>query len=131
MCSWVQTLVSKNVLRAVLVVAFAAIVCGQARIGGAVIEAETIKIAPPFDSAHPVRAGIFFTPGRLRVSSLSVRNLVSEAYAVRDDDIIGSRAALEKRYDIAAVLSSGSVRGDVPEILTRLLAERFGMKAHY
>jgi uncharacterized protein (TIGR03435 family) len=53
-----------------------------------------------------------------------------EAFHIQGHAIIGPDWLRSERYEIVATLAAGANRDDVPLMLQRLLAERFGLKFH-
>ncbi len=74
------------------------------------------------------------TPGRIAIGGYSLQALVSEAYQIDYNDIVGGPAWVrEERYDVEAQVD-GMTESIADErmrpLLQRLLADRFGLKTH-
>ena len=72
------------------------------------------------------------TPGgRLTLTNVSVRDLVRDAYGLRDVQIVGGPPdVLRQRFDIVATAPAGVSAEQVRQMMRALLAERFTFVAH-
>jgi uncharacterized protein (TIGR03435 family) len=69
-------------------------------------------------------------PRQVRLTYLTMRDLITRAYRVRAYQVIGPEWIASERYDISATLPEGATTAQVPEMLQSLLEDRFGLKAH-
>jgi uncharacterized protein (TIGR03435 family) len=67
---------------------------------------------------------------QLRYSNVTIKDLVINAYKVRDYQISGLDSIDTARFDVLAKLPSGAAKEQAPLMLQGLLAERFGMTFH-
>jgi len=84
--------------------------------------------APPVDGRLMVRLG--GDPGRLDYSNVSIKELIRQAYGVKDYQISGPDFLASTRFDVLAKLPPDTPRSKVPEMLQALLAERFKLTIH-
>jgi len=61
---------------------------------------------------------------------ISLRSLVTHAYAIKDYQLIGPDWMQETRFDISARMPAGARTRDVPAMLQKLLASRFHLAVH-
>jgi uncharacterized protein (TIGR03435 family) len=64
------------------------------------------------------------------VTDNSLRELIRQAYEVKDYQIVAPGWMAEEKYQIAATMPEGTNRTQVPEMLRTLLAQRFHLKLH-
>jgi len=75
--------------------------------------------------------GFFPTPGHLRVTNMSLRQLIQSAYHVKTGLLTGTSGWMDaERYDIEAKTPGKSTFDDDMVMLRALLAERFQLKFH-
>ena len=84
--------------------------------------------APIVDGRLMVRMG--GDPGRLDWTNVSIKQIIQQAYQVKDYQISGPDWLASTRYDLVAKLPAGAPRTQVPEMLQTLLAERFKVTIH-
>jgi uncharacterized protein (TIGR03435 family) len=108
---------------------FAVAVFGQSPTPPPAFEVASIKPAtPPADGRLMIRMG--GDPGRLDYSNVSLRDIIRNAYKVRNDQISGPDWLNSERYDLKAKLPAGASRDDVPAMLQTLLKDRFKLASH-
>jgi len=69
-------------------------------------------------------------PLRIRFSRMPLAVLISMAFEVEGDSVVGTQPVLHTFYDITASVEPGSRKEDVPAMLKALLEERFALKTH-
>ncbi len=94
-------------------------------------EVATVKPSPPLTMG----SGSFRLGSRRAGSSMSymhqsLKQLIMEAYAVKDFQISGPEWLASQQFDIEAKLPEGAAAEQIPDMLQSLLAERFGLKLH-
>ncbi len=95
------------------------------------LEFEVTSIRPTSSQIDPkLDIGLQVGGTQVRATYLSIKDLVGIAYPVRFDQIFGPDWIASDRFDIAAKLPAGSTRDQVPQMLQRLLEDRFQMKLH-
>ncbi len=93
-------------------------------------EVASLKPAPP-PSGRGMRIMMGGNdPGRLNYSNVSMRDLVRQAYQLKDYQIAGPEWLDTERYDLVAKLPDGAPKDQAPMMLQTLLAERFKMAVH-
>ncbi|MGH8123258.1 MAG: TIGR03435 family protein [Rudaea sp.] len=115
------------VVGAIAVVATAVVLAGQASTPAPAFEVASVK---PNNSASTLmyRGG---TPNLYEVTNAPLRWLVRSAYGVMDVELAGPVWISSERFDVAAKLPPGTDRQQVPEMLRKLLAERFKLVVHH
>lgn len=92
-------------------------------------EAASIKpSAPMMGGRIMVRMG--GDPGRLNYSGVSLRDLIRNAYQLKDYQISGPDWINTERFDVVAKLPEGAKESDKPAMMQTLLAERFKLTVH-
>ena len=77
--------------------------------------------------------GRYFKPaaGRVTVSNMTVKDLLTIAYEVRDFQVSGGPSWIDsEHYDIEAKTNGNSARKQMADMLQALLEDRFKLKAH-
>jgi uncharacterized protein (TIGR03435 family) len=69
-------------------------------------------------------------PGRLTCTNITIRQLIVNAFAVKDYQVSGPDWMGTEVYDISATLPPGAAGDQVFPMMQTLLAERFGMAFH-
>jgi uncharacterized protein (TIGR03435 family) len=70
-------------------------------------------------------------PGRVSYSGVTLKFLISKAYSVYADQVLGPDWLSTERYNIDATVSGGATPAQVNLMLQNLLAERFGLVLHH
>ena len=91
-------------------------------------EVASVRPAGPIDQG--VTVGVHIDGAQVRWNSMALKDMVRIAYQVKDFQVAGPEWIAAERYDIAATIPKGVTRDDFPEMLQRLLADRFQMKVH-
>jgi uncharacterized protein (TIGR03435 family) len=92
-------------------------------------EVASIKPAPPpTDGRLMVRMSS--DNGRINFSNVSVMNLLTAAYKVKEHQISGPSWLNSERFDVTATFPAGATKEDVPAMLQALLSDRFKLKVH-
>jgi uncharacterized protein (TIGR03435 family) len=96
---------------------------------GSRFEVASIKSAPPVGSTGGQR-GLRMDKAQASFGGMSLSALISYAYGVKLQQVTGPDWLTTERFDIEAKLPEGASMERVPEMMQRLLAERFGLKFH-
>ncbi|HLK66896.1 MAG TPA: TIGR03435 family protein [Bryobacteraceae bacterium] len=92
-------------------------------------EVASVKPAKPGVRGYAIQP----VPGGLKVVNASLRMIIAEAWHLYDFQVLGGPKWLdEDRFDIDAKAAGGTqpTKGQLREMLQRLLAERFGVGSH-
>lgn len=96
---------------------------------GQSFEVASIKPAPP-----PADGRLFIRMrddgGRLDYVNVSLRDVIRNAYKVKDQQISGPDWLDSERYNIEAKFPAGATKADVPAMLQALLKDRFQVSYH-
>lgn len=92
-------------------------------------EVASVKPAPP-PTDNRMRVGMGGDAGRVNFSNVTLINIMTQAYSVKDKQISGPDWLKSERYDIVATLPSGAPRSQVPLMLQGLLEDRFKLTLH-
>ena len=60
-----------------------------------------------------------------RFSNVTLRDLITRAYSIKDYQLIAPAWVRENLYDVTAKMPPGATQKDVPKMLQKLLADRF------
>jgi uncharacterized protein (TIGR03435 family) len=93
---------------------------------GPKFEVASIKSA----SAPPANYHIKVDAGRVEIGSWSLRQLILRAYGLPGYRLSAQGWIADSRFDVLATFPKGATRDQLPEMLQRLLSERFGLAAH-
>jgi uncharacterized protein (TIGR03435 family) len=74
--------------------------------------------------------GIHISGLRAEYNYLTLKELITVAYEVKDYQITGPSWLAEEHFDIVAKMPEGSTKDDAPKMLQALLKERFKLEAH-
>ena len=115
-----------------------ALVCcslhGQNGPSAPAFEVATIRIAPPITpamvAAGNMHTGMKVDKGRVDIGFTSLAELMTMAYQVKSYQISGPDWMRFDRWDILAKIPEGATPSDVPQMLQKLLAERFRLTVH-
>jgi uncharacterized protein (TIGR03435 family) len=92
-------------------------------------EVASIKAAAPQEVGRvAVRMG--GDPGRIDYVNVSLRDLIRQAYDVKDYQVVGPDWLNSARFDVQAKLPPDTPREVRNVMMQNLLAERFGLKVH-
>lgn len=91
-------------------------------------EVASVKPAPP--STGGFRSMMGGDSGRLNYSNVSLKDIIAQAYQVKDYQISGPDWLGSERFDIVAKLPPGTPKDQIPLMLQSLLAERFKLQLH-
>jgi uncharacterized protein (TIGR03435 family) len=70
-------------------------------------------------------------PGQVTFNNMTVKNLLVQAYDVKQYQVTGPGWIESERYDIAAKIPEGTSKEDAKVMLQNLLAERFKLTLHH
>jgi uncharacterized protein (TIGR03435 family) len=76
------------------------------------------------------RAGVKLTGTRATGTWLTVKQLIGQAYTLKDHQMVLPAWTDKEHFDIAATLPAGATAADLPVMLQGLLAERFALTSH-
>jgi uncharacterized protein (TIGR03435 family) len=111
----------------------------HAQPGGEKIEFEVASIKPGTPPVRePLPGGGYrvrssrraMDPGRYTADNISMFNLITQAYGMAAYQVVGPEWLKTERFDIAAKIPSGLSQKQVPQMLQRLLADRFKLVSH-
>jgi uncharacterized protein (TIGR03435 family) len=107
------------------------IAAGSFALRGQEFEAASIKPSAPM-GAGMVQMGMQMLPGgRISMASVTVKNLIQQAYGVREFQIVGGPSWMgSERYDITAKPEGAATQDQVKVMLQGLLADRFKLQFH-
>src|SRR6516165_3004986 len=92
---------------------------------------EVAEIKPSDPSVQKTGKGRMLPGGRIELPGQTVRDLMTFAYAVQDDMIMGGpKWASEERFDIVAKALSVTAPETLRRMMQSLLAERFQLTTH-
>ena len=77
-----------------------------------------------------MQIGVTIDAHYVRINKFSLFDLALLAYQVKPHQLTGPNWMANERYDIQAKLQKAHPRGQVPAMLQKLLADRFGMSIH-
>jgi uncharacterized protein (TIGR03435 family) len=77
-----------------------------------------------------IRVGISQDKGRVTMSNVSLRMLLTQAYKIKEPQLVAPDWMESTRFDIVAKLPEGATRDQVPEMIQTLLADRFKVTIH-
>jgi uncharacterized protein (TIGR03435 family) len=114
-----------------LVLAFGAIVVAQSG-GRPAFEVATIK-RPPRTSAGAINAGVTtrIDNAQAELRNMTLALIIGMAYRLPPNQVKAPGWLQNDHWDIVGKLPRGSSSKQVPEMLQRLLAERFKMATHF
>jgi uncharacterized protein (TIGR03435 family) len=92
-------------------------------------EVASVKLAPPA-TGNGIRVSMGGDAGRVSYSNVTLRNVMTQAYKVKDRQISGPDWLDSERYDIVAKIPADTPKDQVPLMLQTLLAERFKLALH-
>jgi uncharacterized protein (TIGR03435 family) len=92
-------------------------------------EVASIKKSAPATPGQ-VNIGVHIDGAMVRCSSLPMRSYIRMAYRVNDYQVLGPDWLAAENFDIAAKLSDGATRAQLPEMIQSLLADRFKLVLH-
>jgi len=102
-------------------------------------EVATVKPSPPLDMAklreqaqagRMPRFGPHVDTSQATYTYMSLKELIANAYKVKEYQITGPAWLATEQFDIVAKLPDGASKDDAPKMLQALLAERFKLAAH-
>jgi uncharacterized protein (TIGR03435 family) len=103
-------------------------------LGGSAAFAQTFEVAsikpaaPQSDGRIMVRMG--GDPGRIDYVNVSLRDLIRQAYGVKDYQVVAPDWMNSTRFDVQAKLPPDTPQEQRNVMMQALLAERFGLKVH-
>src|SRR4051794_22259068 len=96
-------------------------------------EVASVKVSEPITPAlvqlGRLHMGVTIDSINVRISKLSMLELVALAYQIKGHQISGPDWITTQRYDVQAKLPEGASRGQVPAILQPLIAGVSGMRS--
>lgn len=92
-------------------------------------EVASVKPAPP-PSDHMMRVRMGGDPGRIDYANVSLLNLITRAYDVKDYQVSGPGWLNSERYDVTATMPKDTPKEIVQLMMQNLLSERFHLKLH-
>ena len=92
-------------------------------------EVATIRPSTP-TATETITAGVRIDGAQARWAALTFKDFIASAYRVKRYQVSGPDWISSDRFDIAATLPTGSSASQIPDMLQRLLEERFQVKMH-
>jgi uncharacterized protein (TIGR03435 family) len=92
-------------------------------------EVASVKPAPP-PSDNRLRVQMGGDAGRVNYSNVTLMNVMTRAYSVKEHQITGPDWLRTERYDIVATVPPGTPKDQIPLMLQSLLADRFKLALH-
>ena len=92
-------------------------------------EVASIKPAPP-PTANGMRIMMGGDPGRVNMSNISIKDMMRQAYQVKEYQISGPDWMNSVRFDVVATIPPNTPKEDVPLMWQSLLADRFKLTLH-
>jgi uncharacterized protein (TIGR03435 family) len=77
-----------------------------------------------------IRVGVSQDKGRVTMSNVSLSMLLTQAYKLKQQQLVAPDWMDSTRFDIVAKLPEGATREQVPAMLQTMLADRFKVKIH-
>jgi uncharacterized protein (TIGR03435 family) len=93
-------------------------------------EVATVKPTPPSKDGS-MHLGVVPDPAFLRITGMSLENLIEWAYDLRPFQLLGPDWMKYERYDVVAKMPAGATQDQVPALLQTLLERRFQLKFHH
>jgi uncharacterized protein (TIGR03435 family) len=111
-----------------------ALACGQHSATRPAFEVATIKPAPPYNGG-PMRVGFdggpgSKDPGRWSTQNMSLKNLITFAYNLKQYEIVIPEWTSTERFDVHAKVPEGATKDDLKLMVQSLLEERFKLTFH-
>lgn len=91
---------------------------------------EVASIRPVQLGGQEISVGLRTQGDQVRVGGFTFREYIAIAYRVRPYQVAGPDWITEDRFDLQAKLPEGATAEQVPQMLQRLLDDRFGLKTH-
>jgi uncharacterized protein (TIGR03435 family) len=92
-------------------------------------EVVSVKAAPP-PTGVGIRVSVGQDKGRLTMSNVTLRSVLTQAYKVKEQQLIAPDWMENTRFDIVAKLPEGATKEQVPAMLQTMLADRFKLVTH-
>ena len=93
-------------------------------------EVASVKPSQPRNSDGVIMVKAGGDPALQEYTNMSLRSLILDAYLVKDYQLSGPDWMQETLFDITARLPEGASRKEIPAMMQKLLAGRFGLKVH-
>jgi uncharacterized protein (TIGR03435 family) len=92
-------------------------------------EAASVKPAPP-PAGRAMLIHMGGDPGRVSYQNVTLKQLLTKAYGVKEYQVSGPAWIDTERYDVTATMPEKTPKESVERMLQNLLAERFQLKLH-
>lgn len=113
---------------------FRLLLCGGLLTAGLAAQAqpafEVASIRPSAEQVQRADVGVKISGSQVRLSYLSLKDYVGMAYELPLNQVEGPDWLTQLRFDIAAKLPEGSSQRQFPQMLQKLLVDRFELKTH-
>ena len=96
----------------------------------ATLEFEVASVKPSPTLTNQVTAGVKIDGAQVHARFLALKDYIQSAYKVKNYQVVGPDWLGAERFEVDAKLPAGATREQVPEMLQKLLAERFELKFH-
>jgi uncharacterized protein (TIGR03435 family) len=77
-----------------------------------------------------VDIGLHLNGAQVRINTFPMREYIARAYRVKPYQVTGPDWIISEKYDVNAKLPDGATADQIPEMLQKLLEERFQLKVH-
>jgi uncharacterized protein (TIGR03435 family) len=92
---------------------------------------EVVSIKPAEAMTGPgIRIGISQDKGRITMSNVTLSMILTQAYKLKQQQLVSPAWMESTRFDIVAKLPEGATKEQVPAMLQTMLADRFKVKIH-
>lgn len=95
-----------------------------------VASVKPVALDPARLKAGLQHVGVTIDAARVDFGAMTMASLIRTAYQVKAHQVVGPDWMNVERYDIVAKMPEGSRRGQIPQMLQTLLAERFQLALH-
>ena len=101
-----------------------------AQSNGLQFEVVSIKSVPREAPSPTTRVGFNVTGDRVQIRNYRLLSLLTTAFRVQDSQVDGPNFLRDEFFDMQAKLPAGATPEQVPEMLQKMLAERFKLTYH-
>ena len=108
----------------------AGVLLAQPNAAAPAFDVASIKAAAPPTGMKMIFSGVRTDGAMMTATNITVKQLLQNAYRVKDYQIAGPEWIETLRFDLSAKIPDGASKDQVPEMLQALLAERFKLTLH-
>jgi uncharacterized protein (TIGR03435 family) len=106
----------------------ASVLFGQSQATRPAFEVASVKPSAPY--AKKAYVGVVIDGGKVDIESLPLATLIAKSYRVKLQQVSGPDWLNSAKFDILARMPEGASPDQVPEMLQKLLAEKFKLAVH-